>query len=200
MADRRLVIAALAELFRERGHIASSLPDITRATGLGKGSLYNLFPGGKRQMLAEVVASVREWFEEAVFAPLEGEEPDLGTMLDAVTAYFDSGRRLCLIGRIGLEPSEGELDEELAAYFLRWRASLAAALQRLGEEPGPASERAEAAVVAIQGALVVAHGTREPEVFRRTIARLRAELSGRRNGESGTSGAQPPGRPPRPGR
>jgi AcrR family transcriptional regulator len=43
---------------------------ITEATGLGKGSLYNLFPGGKEQMANEVLAAIDLWFNEKIYTPL----------------------------------------------------------------------------------------------------------------------------------
>lgn len=176
MADRNLVLAQLAELFRERGFGSTSLPDITAATGLGRGSLYNLFSGGKLQMLSDVVADVNGWFEREVFTPLDAQTPEIGAMLDAVSAYFDTGQRLCLVGRIGLEPDLDVLDERLDSYFGRWQDSLAGALTRSGFTPDEAKALAEETVVAIQGALVVAHARRDPAVFARTVARLRASL------------------------
>lgn len=174
MADRDLVLGQLAELFRQRGYASTSLPEITAATGLGKGSLYNLFPGGKMQMLTEVIADVSGWFEREVFTPLEAQTPDIRAMLDAVSAYFDSGRRLCLAGRIGLEPDLDELGDHLDAYFARWQEALASALARTGRDP----DLAEEMIVALQGALVVAHARRDPAVFGRTIERLAATLAG----------------------
>lgn len=170
------VRAQLAELFRERGFAATSLPEISEATGLGKGSLYHLFPGGKQQMLTEVVVDVNDWFEQHVFTPLEDPRPDLGAMFDAVSAYFDSGRRLCLIGRIGLEPGLEELSAALSGYFTRWRSVLSAALLSLGYSGDDGDGYAEQIIVSIQGALILAHAQDDSKVFTRTIARLRATV------------------------
>ena len=54
---------------------STSTPAITAGTGLGKGSLYHLFPGGKAEMAAAVLAEIDAWFEAAVFAPLR-DRPD----------------------------------------------------------------------------------------------------------------------------
>ncbi len=176
MADRALVIGQLAELFRTRGFAATSLPEISQATGLGKGSLYHLFPGGKAQMLTEVVADVTSWFEQHIFAPLDTESADVSAMFHAVTRYFDSGKRLCLIGRIGLEPDLEALTTQLSNYFTRWQQSLADALQRTGATPQVAAAFAEEVIVGIQGSLILAHTTGDTTVFLRTIERLRGRL------------------------
>ena len=68
VTERADAIPALAEAFRQHGFEGASLAVITKATGLGKGSLYNFFPGGKDEMMAAVLADVDRWFEAAVFA------------------------------------------------------------------------------------------------------------------------------------
>src|SRR5689334_1226155 len=45
---REHVLSQLGEVFRAHGYEGASLTLITEATGLGKGSLYNLFPRGKQ--------------------------------------------------------------------------------------------------------------------------------------------------------
>src|SRR5690348_16932169 len=47
VAERSDVIPQLGELFRKHGFVGTSLSLITAHTGLGKGSLYHFFPGGK---------------------------------------------------------------------------------------------------------------------------------------------------------
>src|ERR1700733_14070568 len=49
MFDEQEVLDAAREAFWTNGYTATSLDDLTAATGLGKGSLYAAF-GGKRQL------------------------------------------------------------------------------------------------------------------------------------------------------
>lgn len=64
---------------------------LSQATGLGKGSLYNFFSGGKEQMMAAVLADIDDWFRSAIFVPLE-QPGDPATavrsMVAEVTTYF----------------------------------------------------------------------------------------------------------------
>ena len=72
----------------------ASLALIGAATGLGKGSLYHFFPGGKEEMAAAVIAHIDGWFEENVFVPLQDRaDPHAGIerMLEATDSYFRSG-------------------------------------------------------------------------------------------------------------
>ena len=87
--ERRQLLRALGEVFRAHGYEGASLTLITEATGLGKGSLYHLFPGGKAQMAAEVLAEIDGWFELNIFAPLR----EASTIPPAPIADDGRGRR-----------------------------------------------------------------------------------------------------------
>ena len=107
VVERRDVLRALGEVFRAHGYEGASLTLITEATGLGKGSLYHLFPGGKEQMAAEVLADIDAWFELNIYAPLrEASDPAraIAAMIAGVDDYFiraiasawsDGGARGC---------------------------------------------------------------------------------------------------------
>ncbi|MDG4882539.1 TetR/AcrR family transcriptional regulator [Mesorhizobium sp. WSM4884] len=177
--DREQLLGIVAEVFREHGYEGASLALIGEATGLGKGSLYHFFPGGKEEMARAAIAHINGWFEENVFAPLrESADPraGIGHMLEATDSYFRSGRRVCLIGAFALDESRDLFADQIRDYFGRWVARLAEALARSGLRPGEASELAEEAVAAIQGALTLARAANDLNVFSRTLRRLRVRL------------------------
>lgn len=108
VAERADVVPHLAEIFREFGFEGASLARIAARTGLGKGSLYHFFPGGKEEMAAAVLAHVDHWFETEIFSSLarDGGALAIAAMCDAVAAYFRSGRRVCLVGVFALDDAE----------------------------------------------------------------------------------------------
>jgi AcrR family transcriptional regulator len=175
--ERADAVAAVAEIFREFGFEGASLSAITARTGLGKGSLYHLFPGGKDEMAAAVLAEVDGWFERAIFAPLR-DDPDpeaaIRRMLRETDAYFRSGHRVCLIGAFALDGTRDRFAARIGGYFTAWRRALADAVARSGR--GEAMARAEHAVLAIQGALVLARALDDPGVFARMLARIERDL------------------------
>ncbi|MEA1831362.1 TetR/AcrR family transcriptional regulator [Methylobacterium durans] len=177
--ERADAVAALAEIFREFGYEGASLSLIGARTGLGKGSLYHFFPGGKEEMAASVLAEIDGWFARAVFAPLR-EDPDpsaaIRRMFRETDAYFRSGRRVCLVGAFALGDVRDRFAARIATYFAAWRDALADALRRAGRAEGSAAEEAEHVVSAIQGALVMARAVDDPAVFVRALARLEAGL------------------------
>jgi AcrR family transcriptional regulator len=142
--ERRQVLRALGEVFRAHGYEGASLTLITEATGLGKGSLYHLFPGGKQQMAAEVLADIDGWFE-SIFA-CAGLDPARDCSDGAgVDEYFHSGDRVCLVGMWCLGPRD-TLPKKVDGYFARWHAALASLLRRSGLSKGQAQRRAEDAL------------------------------------------------------
>ncbi|WP_252865252.1 TetR/AcrR family transcriptional regulator [Mobiluncus mulieris] len=69
--SREVVVKELTNIFEELGYTGAGMAQISAATQLGRGSLYNLFPDGKSQMMHEVLAAVEAEFHDAVIAPLE---------------------------------------------------------------------------------------------------------------------------------
>jgi len=182
VAERADVLPALAEVFREHGYEGASLALIGERTGLGKGSLYHFFPGGKEEMAAAVLAEIDGWFEQHIFRPLREEDPRRAVpeMIRAVDGYFRSGRRVCLVGAFALGDVRDRFGAAIRGYFAAWTDALAQALARseqwAGRPEDAARDRAEETVAAIQGALVLARALDEPAAFRRSLARIEARL------------------------
>ncbi|USX25068.1 TetR/AcrR family transcriptional regulator [Oxalobacteraceae bacterium OTU3CINTB1] len=179
MGERGDVVPLLAEVFRTYGYEGASLARISEGTGLGKGSIYNFFPGGKEEMAEAVLANIDGWFRDQVFQPLR-ERGDAGQgvadMFTAVGRYFLSGRKVCLVGVFALGHERDRFAVKVQAYFAEWIDALASALERGGRTPKLARELAEDAVGGIQGALVLARAADEPELFMRALERMRVRL------------------------
>ena len=178
--ERRDVLPILAEVFREHGYEGASLALIGEATGLGKGSLYNFFPGGKEEMASAVLEEIDGWFEREIYEPLRLRADAaiaIVMTLGAVDDYFRSGRRVCLVGAFALGDVRDRFAAAVQSYFARWIEALASALQRGGKSEIDARHAAEEAVLAIQGAIVLARALDDTGPFTRTIARLRTGLT-----------------------
>jgi AcrR family transcriptional regulator len=177
--NRDEAVAALAEVFREHGFEGASLTLISARTGLGKGSLYNYFPGGKEEMAATVLAEIDHWFETHIFAPLRDDDDPrhaLAHMLDAVDRYFRSGRRLCLVGVLALGDARDLFAKQVSGYFIAWADALAACLVRAGHDRETAKAIAEEALATIQGALILTRATPKSGIFGRAMTRLKERL------------------------
>jgi TetR/AcrR family transcriptional repressor of lmrAB and yxaGH operons len=177
--ERADVIPLVAEVFREFGYEGASFSQITARTGLGKGSLYHFFPGGKQEMAAAVLAEVDGWFEIHLYARLRGDEPPqaaIAAMWAEVDAYFQTGRRICLVGAFALDSTRDQFAGAIADYFRRWIAALQAALMRGGVGRTAARGHAEEAVFGIQGALVLSRALDDKRVFADALRRMATRL------------------------
>ncbi|MDE1915231.1 MAG: TetR/AcrR family transcriptional regulator [Sphingomonadales bacterium] len=179
LTDRASAIPALAEAFREHGFEGATLTILSKATGLGKGSLYNFFPGGKEEMMEAVLENIDGWFAKAIFSPLEDvSDPAaaITAMFDDVTAYFRSGRRVCVVGCLGLNSSGETFAVKVRGYFARWISALAHCLEVAKVPPAMAMDLAEEAVSGIQGGIVLARALGDEASFQRIAHRLRSTL------------------------
>lgn len=178
--ERQDIVAALAEVFREHGYERATLALISKATGLGKGSLYHFFPGGKDEMMVAVLTDIDQWFEENVFAQLRSREDPADTisaMFEAVIDYFRSGRRVCLVGALALGQPRDRFAAAINDYFARWIEALEHGLRcqrHVGED---ARIRAEEVVLGIQGAIVLSRAIDDPTVFERAMCQLQARVA-----------------------
>lgn len=179
VAERSDIIPILAETFRVHGYEGASLSVISKATGLGKGSLYHFFPGGKEEMARAVLDEIEGWFKTHVFEPLRTDtEPAdaVRAMLASVDRYFAGGGRVCVVGVFALGDIRDTFATEVHRYFEEWVVALASTLVRLGHSEAEARLRAEDAVGGIQGALILARALCDTSAFKRTIARLEKRL------------------------
>ena len=179
-ADQRAaILPLLAEVFREHGFEGASLALISDRTGLGKGSLYHFFPGGKEEMAAAVLEHIADWFEHNLFEPLSTSgdaRAAILSMFQTIEDYFRSGRRTCLVGTFALSDARDRFAATIHAYFAAWRNILADALQRAGKDQARADELAEDVIIAVQGALVTARALDDPTLFGRALRRLERDL------------------------
>ncbi len=180
ITERADILPLLAEVFRAHGYEGATLALISEATGLGKGSLYNFFPGGKEQMATEVLASIDCWFVDKIYTPLR-TAPDpvkgIADMYAATDDYFRSGQRVCLVGVVALGASRDTFGEKVKDYFAGWVDALAAALRRHGDDRAAARRKAEHAVLEIQGALVLARAFNDAKVFSRALKESETRLT-----------------------
>jgi len=198
MPDPRLtredLIARLAEVFRAHGYDGASLAAIGEATGLGKGSLYHAFPGGKAEMAEAVLTDIESWFEARIFEPLRSQPPveAVTAMLESVRAYFEEGRRICLVGAFALGDTRDRFAAAVNRYFERWHTALAGCLERGGLSSAHADRLASETLAAIQGGLILARARDDSRLFTEAIecqaARLTALLTARQRKAAPVSG------------
>jgi AcrR family transcriptional regulator len=178
--SRDQIIATLFDLFSRAGFDGVALSDISEATGLGKSSLYHHFPGGKDDMAAAVVAFASGWLAENVLAPLRAEKSlsaRLDGMLKGVNELYDGGAKPCLIATMLVGHRDDALGRSLSKIFVHWVEAIAGALVDAGATLKEAKERAAAAIVRIEGALILGRALGDKTLFARTLKEAKAMLA-----------------------
>jgi TetR/AcrR family transcriptional repressor of lmrAB and yxaGH operons len=179
-APRDQIIETLFALFSRAGFDGVSLSDISQATGLGKSSLYYHFPGGKDDMAAAVIDFASTWLGQHVFAPLKVDKPlpaRIDGMLKGVDELYDGGTKPCLIASMLVGHRDDSLGRSLSKIFAEWVETLAKALTDAGASAREGRERAAAALVQIEGALILGRALGDKALFARTLKDVKAMLT-----------------------
>jgi TetR/AcrR family transcriptional regulator, lmrAB and yxaGH operons repressor len=169
----------LADVFRRKGYDGASYSDLMQASGLVKGSLYHRFPRGKADMVDAILGDVDRHFADYVLKPAfeEGRTQDRARKIARrLREFYDSGKRWCLLDTLTL--GEGAATR---AHARRSMEAWIEAFARLGRDgglsPSVARKRAQEAVAAIEGGLVVSRVLGDTRPFLRSLADLPRQLT-----------------------
>ena len=178
VSDKEL-FGRLTEVFRRRGYDGASYAELMDATGLVKASLYHRFPGGKEEMVGAIQSEVDRHFGEYVLAPA-AEEGDprqrARRMARRLREFYNSGRAWCLLDTLTLADNRATLVRAKKSMEF-WVDRFARLGRDAGLSAGVARKRAEEAVAAIEGGLVVARVLKNRRPFLRVLAGLPKKLT-----------------------
>lgn len=154
------MLASAAHLIREHGAAGTSIDDVLRHSGAPRGSAYHHFPGGRAQLVEEVV----DLAGGVVGQILEGAgDASPVEVFDAFIAMWkqqlkDSGFKAgCPVLAVAIESNTAapQLTAAAARAFGSWREALAAHFGRHGVSPAHARRLATTVVSAVEGAVAL---------------------------------------------
>ncbi|WP_436486523.1 TetR/AcrR family transcriptional regulator [Chitinophaga sp. ARDCPP14] len=115
--DNKDVVEKAQKVFWTKGYTATSLEDILTAMGIGSGSFYNAFKGGKKELFQKAIQQRREAFKEFETALNQSDAP-----MELIKDFFRSMARAdrethlqgCIIVNTVVEMAslDKELEEE----------------------------------------------------------------------------------------
>jgi TetR/AcrR family transcriptional regulator, lmrAB and yxaGH operons repressor len=170
---------AIAQIFRRYGYDGASLDYLSAATGLGRSSLYHHFPKGKLAMGHTAIAQITSRFDQQILQPLQSTgEPlsRLQRMVLTLNDYYEQGSLACILIAFSVGESRIHFAPALRQITEQWTAAIASVLQETGCEATLAIDRAQEAIMQIEGALVMSIATDQKELFQRTLERLPERL------------------------
>jgi len=134
--DEHEVVAAARDEFWQRGYAATSVDDLTAATGLGKGSLYGAF-GDKHTLYLRALDDYISSSLDAVRASLRNPERSAyerlagHIRLQAKALVADKDRRGCLMAKSAAElgATDDAVEKKVELAYTTWRAELVACIK-----------------------------------------------------------------------
>jgi AcrR family transcriptional regulator len=172
--DDEAIYVRLAEVFRANGYAGASLSALSDAVGLRRASLYHRFPSGKPAMAAAVLDGVAVEFAQ-ILQPL-ASEPDVARgvaeMARQIARFYADGRLACVLDTMTLAGAPDEIRAQAAGLARGWLQAMTDAAIRAGASETEAGARARAALVRIEGALVVSRVLDDPTIFEQVLAEL----------------------------
>lgn len=176
---KQTYIPCLLHLFRQHGYDGATLSKISAATGLGKASLYHHFPGGKDEMVETVLNYLEQWMTQNILQPLQqAGDPTarLQQMCDRLSQVYEGGQQPCLSAILLLGSARDQFRDRVQQLYRAWIAAIALVCVDVGLEEALAQQRGEEAIIAIQGALILAQGLNDPLPFQRVMQQLPQRL------------------------
>lgn len=169
------IVDRLFMVFRDHGFEGASLADLSRATGLGKSSLYHHFPDGKEQMVEAVLEKARAVVDNEILGaaqapgPLKGRIRKIIATLDQIYA---GGTMPCVLGQLSSARIGANARQSLLEAFTRWIEAIEALARESGMSPAKARYFAEDWVARVQGALVLQSASGDAGPYKRTMHAL----------------------------
>ncbi|MBE9048142.1 TetR/AcrR family transcriptional regulator [Pleurocapsales cyanobacterium LEGE 10410] len=179
MSKEETVIPKLIPVFRQYGYEGTSLSMLAKATGLGKASLYHHFPQGKEGMATAVMNYIANSFSQAVLQPLNNsDKPDkkIHQMCRGLKEFYNDGKNNCFLAIMSFGEAQSLFGELVKQQLQLWLDTLEKVLIEAGIEPEQAELRSQAAIMEIQGALILVRILNDTAPFERAIANLPEKL------------------------
>ena len=145
--DEGDVVAAVRDEFWNRGYTATSVDDLSAATGLGKGSLYGAF-GDKHSLylraLDDYIASslddVRVSLRDPRYSAYDRLSRHIRGQVKAIVA--DTRRRGCLMAKSAAElGADDTVESRVQRAYSVWRDELAACIKEAQRDGAIAAEQ-----------------------------------------------------------
>jgi len=173
--EKAEIVDRLFVVFRDHGYEGASLADLSRATGLGKSSLYHHFPGGKEQMAEAVLEKGKAFIQTAVAEVARSRDPlrsRIRKVIAALDQLYAGGRHACVLGRLAVSeigPAGRRLAHDI---FALWTDAVAHLARESGMSQARSRHFAEDWIARVQGSLIVYAANRDCAPFERTMMSL----------------------------
>lgn len=191
--EKARLVEIIRDVIRRQGYEGASLAEISKATGLGRSSLYHHFPGGKDEMVCAALQEVGAIVEDRVVSLLDKADLPPADRLQAVmlvlSDYYHGGLLSCICAVLAL--TAPAFRPQAQDILVRLMSAFSRLAQAAGRDAASADLAAEIAMARIQGGLVLTMASQDQAPFMRAIAAL-PEILGLAELSSGVERLVPP--------
>ncbi|MBL1219943.1 TetR/AcrR family transcriptional regulator [Chryseobacterium sp. L7] len=122
--DECEAIAKATEVFREKGYDTASADELLVAMGIGKGSFYHAFKGGKQELYTRSISQFSEYFSKKISQSIAEADDKIEFLrqffLSLAYASDCDKERGCYLGNALVQLSEKDHEiKEITAQLLR---------------------------------------------------------------------------------
>ena len=189
-ATRDQILDAAGRLIHLQGYHCTSLDDVLRESGVGKGNFYYYFKS-KEELGYAIIDRLVRGFVDRTLAPAfaDGDADPVEQIHSFLDRILDSQRQRNCIGGCPMGNLASELSDvhegfrkRLADVFREWRVTMAEALHR-GQGAGRLSPEcnpegaAYFIVAALEGAILMSKVTKDIQVMERCVVELKQHLT-----------------------
>ena len=189
-ATRDQILDAAGRLIHLQGYHCTSLDDVLRDSGVGKGNFYYYFKSKEELGYAIIDRLVRGFLERTLEPAFADPDADpVGQIHGLLDRVLDSQRQRNCIGGCPMGNLASELSDvhegfrkRLADVFVAWRVTMTQALRR-GQATGQLSSgcdpegAASFLVAALEGAILMSKVTKDIQVLERCVHELKQHLT-----------------------
>jgi TetR/AcrR family transcriptional repressor of nem operon len=189
-ATRDQILDAAARLIHLQGYHGTSLDDVLRSSGVGKGNFYYYFKSKEELAYAIIDRAVDAFIARTLEPSFADTSAD---PIAQIQMFFDrvletQRQRNCVggcpLGNLASELSDVHegIRRRLAAVFTEWRQRLTEALAR-GQEQGRVrqscvpADSAQFFVASLEGAILLAKVTKDISVMEKCVKELKQHLT-----------------------
>ena len=175
------LLLGFLEVFRRVGYDGASMEALANAAGLKKSSLYHRFPGGKKQMAKEVLKFAGHWVGVHVTSILKADgdpRQRLKSALKNIDKLYSGGQDSCILRALSMDTGLDLFSQLIHGAFGEWINGFMKMAKDFGASPSMSKRMAEDIVIKIQGSLIVARGTGNKAMFKRTLKEVENNLIG----------------------
>lgn len=189
-ATRDQILNAAARLIHVQGYQSTSLDDVLRETGVGKGNFYYYFKS-KEDLGYAIIDRITQGFVERSLEPAfaDAEADPIAQIHAFLDRVLEAQRQRnciggCVMGNLASELSDVHegFRQRLAGIFDLWRAHLAEVVSR-GQARGrlradmDASRVAQFLVAGLEGSILLSKVTKDITVMERCVEELKQHLT-----------------------